>query len=153
MQKSTSHQKSTTGLSVSEDKIEESKKNFIEQYPQFLQTTMLDDLRKTEYERIDRQGHIYLDYTGGGLYSEKQVETHMTLLLENVFGNPHSTNPTSQVMTQLVESARRQVLKFFNASPVFSGCPHHHTTSPAVPKTQCGACVDTFGQAAEGYPI
>jgi len=117
MKKSTSHQKSTTGLSAVENKIKESKKNFIEQYPQFLQTTMLDDLRKTEYGRIDRQGHIYLDYTGGGLYSEKQVETHLTLLLENVFGNPHSTNPTSQVMTQLVESARRQVLNFFNASP------------------------------------
>ncbi|MEI8132191.1 MAG: aminotransferase class V-fold PLP-dependent enzyme [Leptolinea sp.] len=117
MQKSTSHQKILPDIPTAGDNLKESKKNFIEHYPQYLQTTILDDLRKTEYGRIDKQGHIYLDYTGGGLYSEKQVETHLKLLLENVFGNPHSTNPTSQVMTKLVESARSQVLKFFNASP------------------------------------
>lgn len=117
MQKQTSGQSTIPDQITVNDRIRDCKNDFIVQYPQFLQTEILDELRKTEYGRIDRQGHIYLDYTGGGLYSEKQVETHMTLLLENVFGNPHSTNPTSQVMTQLVESARRQVLKFFNASP------------------------------------
>ncbi|HEX7556783.1 MAG TPA: aminotransferase class V-fold PLP-dependent enzyme, partial [Leptolinea sp.] len=96
------------------DKMES---DFVSQFPQFLGTAMLDDLRQSDYGRIDSHGHIYLDYTGGGLYSDKQVQTHMTLLLENVFGNPHSTNPTSQSMTQLVESARSSVLKFFNASP------------------------------------
>lgn len=117
MQKQTSGQSTIPDQITVNDRIRGCKNDFIVQYPQFLHTEILDELRKTEYGRIDRQGHIYLDYTGGGLYSEKQVETHMTLLLENVFGNPHSTNPTSQVMTQLVESARRQVLKFFNASP------------------------------------
>ena len=34
-----------------------------------------------------------------------------------MFGNPHSANPTSAAMTELVESARAAVLAFFRASP------------------------------------
>ena len=33
----------------------------------------LDDLRATDYERLDRLGHVYLDYTGGGLYAMSQI--------------------------------------------------------------------------------
>ena len=39
------------------------------------------------------------------------------LLSDEVFGNPHSKNLTSQAMTQRVEQAREYVLKYFNASP------------------------------------
>jgi selenocysteine lyase/cysteine desulfurase len=39
------------------------------------------------------------------------------LLRGGVFGNPHSLNPTSAAMTELVESARSAVLAFFGASP------------------------------------
>lgn len=90
---------------------------FLAIYPEYASTFGIDDLRRREYSRIDRLGHIYLDYTGGGLYSETQIDAHMKLLEDNVFGNPHSTNPTSQAMTRLVEHARESVLKFFNASP------------------------------------
>ncbi|HEY3362660.1 MAG TPA: aminotransferase class V-fold PLP-dependent enzyme [Methanosarcina sp.] len=41
----------------------------------------------------------------------------MELLQCNVFGNPHSENPTSMAMTKLVERARNKILSFFNASP------------------------------------
>jgi len=41
----------------------------------------------------------------------------MELLRRRVFGNPHSQNPTSAAMTELVESARAAVLAFFHASP------------------------------------
>ena len=41
----------------------------------------------------------------------------MELLRTNVFGNPHSVNPTSSAMTTLVETARERVLDYFNASP------------------------------------
>ncbi len=37
------------------------------------------------------------------------------MLSQNVLGNPHSANPTSTAMTDYVESARRYVLKYFNA--------------------------------------
>jgi selenocysteine lyase/cysteine desulfurase len=38
-------------------------------------------------------------------------------LRDRVFGNPHSLNPTSAAMTELVERARAAVLEFFGASP------------------------------------
>lgn len=90
---------------------------FFSAYPQYVMTQTLDELRVTEYARLDRQGHIYLDYTGGGLYADSQIRAHTEMLTQNVFGNPHSTNPTSLAMTQLVERARAYVLEFFNASP------------------------------------
>jgi molybdenum cofactor sulfurtransferase len=80
-------------------------------------TRILDELRTTEYARLDRDGHVYLDYTGGSLYADAQVRAHAELLLGGVFGNPHSTNPTSLAMTLLVEEARASVLEFFDASP------------------------------------
>ena len=95
----------------------DAKYQFHRDYPDYLTTRRLDKLRATEYARLDRAGHVYLDYTGGGLYADSQVRAHLDLLRDNVFGNPHSTNPTSLAMTHLVESARAYILKFFNASP------------------------------------
>jgi selenocysteine lyase/cysteine desulfurase len=86
-------------------------------YPRYETTQILDDLRAREYGRLDRLGHVYLDHTGGGLYAESQLRDHMDLLRENVFGNPHSTNPTSVASTHLGEQARERVLDFFNADP------------------------------------
>jgi molybdenum cofactor sulfurtransferase len=90
---------------------------FLKSYPTYPTTHIIDDLRATEYARLDAGGHIYLDYTGGGLYAESQLRRHNRLLAEHVFGNPHSGNPTSQAATRLVEHAREYVLKFFNADP------------------------------------
>ncbi len=73
------------------------------------------ELRNREYHRLDEQGHVYLDYTGGGLYSKSQIERHHSLLSKYVFGNPHSTNPTSQLATKLVDEARQAVIDFFQA--------------------------------------
>ena len=90
---------------------------FLKEYPTYPTTHIIDDLRAVEYARLDLGGHIYLDYTGGGLYAESQLRRHHRLLAEHVFGNPHSGNPTSQAATQLVEHAREYVLNFFNADP------------------------------------
>src|SRR5581483_193002 len=89
----------------------------VEKYPSYAATAKLDALRAAEYARLDANNHVYLDYTGGGLYAESQLRKHMALLRESVFGNPHSSNPTSQAMTDLVEHARRYILEFFNADP------------------------------------
>ncbi|HJS28689.1 MAG TPA: aminotransferase class V-fold PLP-dependent enzyme [Anaerolineales bacterium] len=90
---------------------------FRRDFPAYDSTSKLDELRASDYSRLDRLGHVYLDYTGGGLYAESQLREHMTLLNEGVFGNPHSNNLTSMAMTRLVEHARDEVLRFFNASP------------------------------------
>jgi selenocysteine lyase/cysteine desulfurase len=78
---------------------------------------LLAELRRTEYARLDAAGHVYLDYTGAGLYGQSQLDEHMALLRDRVFGNPHSVNPTSSAMTELVEHARAALLAFFRASP------------------------------------
>jgi molybdenum cofactor sulfurtransferase len=90
---------------------------FLREFPTYPTTHLIDDLRAVEYARLDLGGHIYLDYTGGGLYADSQLRRHHRLLAEHVFGNPHSGNPSSQAATQLVEHAREYVLKFFNADP------------------------------------
>lgn len=90
---------------------------FHRDFPAFAATSHLDALRATEYGRLDHLGHIYLDYTGAGLYAEFQLRAHMDLLNASVFGNPHSTNPTSLASTHHVERTRSAILDFFNASP------------------------------------
>lgn len=90
---------------------------FLANYSTYPTTQSLDALRAIDYARLDRQQQVYLDYTGGGLYAESQIRQHQALLLEHVYGNPHSTNPTSHAATEMVESARAYVLKYFNATP------------------------------------
>jgi molybdenum cofactor sulfurtransferase len=80
-------------------------------------TEALDALRRSHFARLDTSGHVYLDYTGAGLYGDSQLDEHLEILRSNVFGNPHSLNPTSAATTELVESARAAVLAFFRASP------------------------------------
>jgi molybdenum cofactor sulfurtransferase len=88
---------------------------FIGRYPGYVKTALLDELRATEYRRLDERHVVYLDYTGGSLYAESQLQKHFEIVRSDVFGNPHSANPTSVAMTEYVESSRRYVLSYFNA--------------------------------------
>lgn len=90
-------------------------RDFLRRFPAYEETGVLDELRATEYERLDRLGHVYLDYTGGGLYAASQLRRHYELLQGSVLGNPHSQNPASLASTALVEGARAAVRRFFNA--------------------------------------
>ncbi|MDO9546512.1 MAG: aminotransferase class V-fold PLP-dependent enzyme [Pelolinea sp.] len=105
---------------------------FLEKYPGYKGTTAIDLLRKKEYQILDSEGHIYLDYTGGGLFASSQLKAHHDLLSKNVFGNPHSYSPTSHHATKLVESARRYVLDYFNASPEEYVCIFTQNASGAL---------------------
>ncbi len=91
--------------------------DFLIRFPGYGDPPPVDCLRREEYGRLDRLGHVYLDYTGGGLYAESQIAKHRALLAERVLGNPHSHNPTSLASTALVEEARTAVLDYFNADP------------------------------------
>jgi selenocysteine lyase/cysteine desulfurase len=89
---------------------------FLRLHPEYERTRVLDELRAREFSRLDEQGHVYLDYTGSGLYAASQVRRHAESLLGGVFGNPHSSNPTSLASTERVERCRRRVLDYFRAS-------------------------------------
>lgn len=99
------------------DSLPEAERSFLDKHPGYWNTTALDELRHSQYERLDRLGHRYLDYTGASLYSSAQIQEHAHLLLADVFGNPHSSSPTSALATRLVERARGAVHEFFKASP------------------------------------
>ena len=85
--------------------------------PATRRTRAIDELRAREFARLDALHHVYLDYTGSGLYAASQIERHSELLLGHVLGNPHSSNPTSALSTRLVERCRQRVLDFFGADP------------------------------------
>ncbi|MCG6990015.1 MAG: aminotransferase class V-fold PLP-dependent enzyme [Gemmatimonadetes bacterium] len=76
-----------------------------------------DALRSSEFRRLDEGGHVYLDYTGSGLYGESQLRSEQELLRHHVLGNPHSENPTSSEATRIVQRTRHDVLDFFGADP------------------------------------
>lgn len=78
-----------------------------------------NDLIEKQYGRLAKNGQVYLDYTGGNLYAQSQIDQHFELLKSNVLGNPHSTNPTSKLSTELVEASRAKVLDYFKASDYF----------------------------------
>ncbi len=82
-------------------------------------TAFFEDLRAKEYSRLDKTNQTYLDFTGGNLYAISQLEEHRKMLEENVFGNPHSSNPTSHKSTILIEEAREKVINFFNAQDYY----------------------------------
>lgn len=86
-------------------------------YPAYASTAHLDALRESQYARLDALKHVYLDYTGGGLYAAAQVEAHHDLLNADVYGNPHSFNPTSLASTHLVEQTRETIHHYFHADP------------------------------------
>jgi selenocysteine lyase/cysteine desulfurase len=91
--------------------------DFYSAYPEYASTSLLDELRTTEYSYLDEGEHVYLDYTGAGLAARAQILAHAARLQSGCYGNPHSRNPTSKASTLLVEETRAAVLRHFNASP------------------------------------
>ena len=77
----------------------------------------VEALRAREYARLDALDQAYLDYTGGGLYAASQLREHQELLSARVFGNPHSTSPSSAASTALADEARAAILAWLGASP------------------------------------
>ena len=86
-----SQQKNITKTAYHLSQIDTAFAAFKKAYPTFEKTTILDDLRATDYARLDELNHVYLDYTGGSLYADSQLQKHMDLLKRNVFGNPQSS--------------------------------------------------------------
>lgn len=79
------------------------------------QWTALNHLRETEFSRLDKKKQAYLDYTGSNLYPASLVKNFQSRLLENVYGNPHSENPTANLSSLVIEETRQRVLEYFNA--------------------------------------
>jgi selenocysteine lyase/cysteine desulfurase len=85
-------------------------------YPEYVETSKLDELRATEYSYLDERGDVYLDFTGAGIAAGSQVRAHAARIGAACFGNPHSQNPTSSASTRFVEQVRAAVLQHFNTT-------------------------------------
>ena len=103
-------------METTRDTLAAAEEDFCEKFPGYAATATIDALRAADYAQLDERGHVYLDYTGGGLYAASQLRRHMQMLEGGIFGNPHSHNPSSSAMTEIVEGARAKVLDYFHAS-------------------------------------
>lgn len=90
---------------------------FASRYPEYLAASHLDDARAAELRRLDETRHVYLDYTGSGLYPASLPVRHAERLTTGIYGNPHSFNPASMAATRLVDETRARILRYFNADP------------------------------------
>jgi molybdenum cofactor sulfurtransferase len=97
------------------DGLAAAERDFLAAFPDFDPAGTFPALRRREYDRLDDDGHVYLDYTGGGLHTAGQVDAHARLLRTHVLGNPHSDSPTSRASTDLVQRTRSLVCELFNA--------------------------------------
>jgi len=104
-------------MTAQTDSMDRAYQSFLKASPEYESTRLLDDLRVSDYGRLDRLGQVFLDYTGGGLYADSQIRKIAELLDGGIFGNPHSDSPASSATTALVEETRDSVLKYFNAPP------------------------------------
>ncbi|KAE9458443.1 hypothetical protein C3L33_09664, partial [Rhododendron williamsianum] len=66
----------------------------------------IDEIRATEFKRLDHDGLVYLDHAGTTLYSETQMEA--------IFKD--SQSDSSLATAEIIREARQQVLDFCNAS-------------------------------------
>jgi molybdenum cofactor sulfurtransferase len=59
----------------------------------------------------------YLDHAGTTIYAKSLVDQFARDMTTNLFGNPHSRSPSSELSTQRVDRVRLRVLQFFKANP------------------------------------
>ncbi|XP_072534015.1 molybdenum cofactor sulfurase isoform X2 [Salminus brasiliensis] len=73
------------------------------------------ELIQREFSRI--KDITYLDHAGTTLFPESQIKRFYEDISRNVYGNPHSHNPSSRLTHDTVESVRYRILEHFNTTP------------------------------------
>ncbi|KAF8422908.1 pyridoxal phosphate-dependent transferase [Tirmania nivea] len=77
--------------------------------------TAVEKIRETEYPQL--QDVTYLDHAGTTIYASSLVRKVADDLVSNLYGNPHSQSPSSQLTSKRINDIRLRVLQLFNASP------------------------------------
>ncbi|KAG9237599.1 molybdenum cofactor sulfurase [Amylocarpus encephaloides] len=75
----------------------------------------VEAFREREYPML--KDAVYLDHAGTTLYSKSLMERFTSDMMSNLYGNPHSASPSSQLSTGRIEDTRLKVLNFFKADP------------------------------------
>ncbi|MCJ1395655.1 hypothetical protein MMC18_008541 [Xylographa bjoerkii] len=82
----------------------------MEYYPQ-----SVEKIRDREFPLL--RGITYLDHAGTTLYPRSLIHDFGKDLMSNIFGNPHSASPSSELSTKRTERVRLRVLQYFKADP------------------------------------
>jgi molybdenum cofactor sulfurtransferase len=111
---------------------------FLKAFPEYGLTSTLDNLRESDFSRLDRTGETYVDYMGGAVYPESLIRRNTAFLNNNVLGNTHSVSnrwgisafeyfslvhyhPRSSTLSSTcADKARATVLSFFQAPPEYT---------------------------------
>ncbi|KAK4153425.1 pyridoxal phosphate-dependent transferase [Chaetomidium leptoderma] len=72
-------------------------------------------IRQEEYPHMN-QG-TYLDHSGATIYAHATLARTTTLLLTNLYGNPHSANQPAKLSGNTIDAVRLQTLRFLGADP------------------------------------
>ncbi|KAI9765143.1 MAG: hypothetical protein M1835_007442 [Candelina submexicana] len=75
----------------------------------------IEQIREREYPQL--KDTTYLDHAGTTLYARSLIERFSADMMSNIFGNPHSASPSSQLSTSRIDDVRLRVLQFFRADP------------------------------------
>jgi selenocysteine lyase/cysteine desulfurase len=94
--------------------------------------TFFDELRDREFNRLDAQHHVYLDYAGSALYGDSQLRAHHEILRGGIFGNPHSDSTPSRASTEVMDDARRRLLRFLDVDESTHDVVFTANTSAAI---------------------
>ncbi|KAM6998058.1 molybdenum cofactor sulfurase isoform 2-T2 [Tautogolabrus adspersus] len=74
-----------------------------------------DDMIEQEFKRT--KGITYLDHAATTLYPESLIRDYSQDISRNVYGNPHSHNPSSRLTHDTIERVRYRILQHFNVTP------------------------------------
>ncbi|KAL7877688.1 hypothetical protein SRHO_G00043310 [Serrasalmus rhombeus] len=89
--------------------------SFKRNWPHYGFDTDQRELIQREFTRI--KDITYLDHAGTTLFPESQIRNFYEDISRNVYGNPHSHNPSSRLTHDTVENVRYRILQHFNTSP------------------------------------
>ncbi|TPX14189.1 uncharacterized protein E0L32_000583 [Thyridium curvatum] len=77
--------------------------------------TSVEAFREHEYPML--KDAVYLDHAGTTVPPKSAVDAFAKDMTSNLFGNPHSGSPSSQLSSSRIDDIRARVLQFFNADP------------------------------------
>ncbi|CAG8505089.1 15397_t:CDS:2 [Acaulospora morrowiae] len=98
------------------NKFEAEKIEFLKEFAmQYGYNGKIDSIRENEYPQL--KGAVYLDHSGATTYAKSILTSYHSDLTRNLFGNPHSNNPSSSLTSHRVEQVRLRILQHFDANP------------------------------------
>lgn len=77
----------------------------------------MQGVRSRDFQRLDSEKCVYLDFTGAMLAPSTLVGDHTRVLQTAILGNPHSVNAPSAVSSGHDHDARSAVLRMSRANP------------------------------------